>query len=258
MNLLPPIQNDRIISRLPQCFRREAALHRRENFNDKVKTACQEQPSGRLAYKISKVIVVGDLAVGKTCLINRFCKDVFDRNYNATLGVDFEIENFQVLGVPFTLQLWDTSGQERYKCIASSYYRGAQVVIVAFDVNDIGSFSHVRQWLEESLEDNDVAAIQLFLVGTKKDLSSPAQYSQMERDALKLAREIGAEYWAVSSLTGENVNEFFSRVASLGFENSILAELEEKGSATQMGEVPISSHLLYIPSKKEKKCSCCQ
>lgn len=233
-------------------------MHRREDFSDQVKTACQQQPSGSLAHKISKVIVVGDLAVGKTCLINRFCKDVFDRNYNATVGVDFELENFRVLGVPFTLQLWDTSGQERYKCIASSYYRGAQVVIVAFDVNDIGSLSHVRQWLEESLEDNDVAAIQLFLVGTKKDLSSPAQYSQMEGDALKLAREIGAEYWAVSSLTGENVNEFFSRVASLGFENSVLAELEEKESATQMGEVPISSQLLHVTSKKEKKPSCCQ
>lgn len=234
-------------------------MHRREDFNDKVKTACQEQPSGSRACKFSKVIVVGDLAVGKTCLINRFCKDVFDSNYNATMGVDFEMENFQVLGVPFTLQLWDTSGQERYKSIASSYYRGAQVVIVAFDVNDIGSLSHVRQWLEESLEDNDVAAIQLFLLGTKKDLSSPAQYSQMERDALKLAWEIGAEYWAVSSLTGENVNEFFSRVASLGFENRVLAELEEKGSATQLSEVPISSQLLYMPSKKKKKKSgCCQ
>lgn len=234
-------------------------MHRREDFNDKVKTACQEQPSASLAYKISKVIVVGDLAVGKTCLINRFCKDVFDRNYNTTMGVDFEMESFKVLGVPFTLQLWDTSGQERYKCIASSYYRGAQVVIVAFDVNNVGSFSHVRQWLEESLEDNDVAAIQLFLLGTKKDLSSPAQYSQMERDALKLAQEIGAEYWAVSSLTGENVNEFFSRVASLGFENSILAELEEKESTTQMSEVPISSQLLCVPSRKKKKeSSCCQ
>lgn len=233
-------------------------MHRREDFNDKVRTACQEQPSGSLAYKISKVIVVGDLAVGKTCLINRFCKDVFDRNYNATVGVDFEMENFLVLGVPFTLQLWDTSGQERYKCIASSYYRGAQVVVVAFDVNDIGSFSHVRQWLEESLEDNDVAAVQLFLVGTKKDLSSPAQYSQVERDALKLAREIGAEYWAVSSLTGENVNEFFSRVASLGFEDSVLAELEEKGSATQMSEVPLSRQLLHMPSMEEKKPGCCQ
>lgn len=219
-------------------------MHRREDFHHKVKTACREQPGGGLVYNFSKVIVVGDLAVGKTCLINRLCKDVFDSNYTATMGVDLEMEDFQVLGVPFRLQLWDTSGHEKYKCITYSYHGGAQVLIIAFAVNDIGSLSHVRQWLEESLEHNDAGAIQLFLVGTKKDLSSPAQYSQVERDALKLAREIGAEYWAVSSLTGENVGEFFSRVASLGFENCVLAELGEEGSATE--------------KKKKKKSSCCQ
>lgn len=260
MSVLPPIQKDRIITRLPRAFKREAVLHRTDDFNSKVKQACQKQRAGSEEFKLSKVIVVGDLAVGKTCLINRFCKDVFDKNYKGTIGVDFEMERFQVLGVPFTLQLWDTSGQERYKCIASTYYRGAQVVIIAFDVNNIGSFSHVRQWLEDSLEDNDPTAVQLFLVGTKKDLSSPAQYSQMERYALKLAREIGAEYWAVSSLTGENVNEFFFRVASLAFENSVLAELGESGSTSQIGEVVrISGDFSNLRrTSKKKQFSCCQ
>ncbi|CAG08968.1 unnamed protein product, partial [Tetraodon nigroviridis] len=264
MSVLPPVRKDRVIARLPQCFRKDAALHTKEDFSNKVKTACQEQRTGTVGFKISKVIVVGDLAVGKTCLINRFCKDVFDKNYKATIGVDFEMERFEVLGVPFSLQLWDTAGQERFKCIASTYYRGAQVVIIAFDLNDIGSFSHVRQWLEDSLKENDPTAVQLFLVGTKKDLSVPARYSQMEQDALKLAQEISAEYWAVSSLTGgsgacwtlveadwrdfnpkppsvrhavgENVNEFFFRVASLAFETSVLAELEKSGSR-QIGQV---------------------
>lgn len=256
MSVLPPIQKNRVITRLPQAFQREAVLHRKEDFDCKVKQACQKQPPRSEEAKLSKVIVVGDLAVGKTCLINRFCKDAFDKNYKETIGVDFEMERFQVLGVPFTLQLWDTSGQERYKCIASTYYRGAQVVVIAFDVNNIGSFSHVRRWLEDSLEDNDPTAVQLFLVGLKKDLSSPAQYSQMEREALELAREISAEYWAVSSLTGENVNEFFFRVASLAFENSILAELGERGSASQIGEVvKISGDFSNL---KKNQSGCCQ
>ncbi|KAA8594180.1 hypothetical protein FQN60_005014 [Etheostoma spectabile] len=127
MSVLPPVRRDRIIAQLPQYFRKDAALHIKEDFNNKVKTACQEQRTGTVGrFKISKVIVVGDLAVGKTCLINRFCKDAFDKNYKATIGVDFEMERFEVLGVPFSLQLWDTAGQERFKCIASTYYRGAQ------------------------------------------------------------------------------------------------------------------------------------
>ncbi|XP_070761787.1 ras-related protein Rab-34a isoform X2 [Enoplosus armatus] len=251
MSVLPPVRRDRIIAQLPQYFRKEAALHTKENFNNKVKTACQEQRTGTVGFKISKVIVVGDLAVGKTCLINRFCKDAFDKNYKATIGVDFEMERFEVLGVPFSLQLWDTAGQERFKCIASTYYRGAQIVIIVFDVTDIASLGHVRQWLEDALKENDPTAVQLFL--------SPAQYSQIEQDALKLAQEIRAEYWAVSSLTGENVKEFFFRVASLAFETNVLAELEKSGSR-QIGDVVrinSTSNNLYAASKK-KQPNCCQ
>uniref|UniRef100_A0A673FPP9 RAB34, member RAS oncogene family a n=1 Tax=Sinocyclocheilus rhinocerous TaxID=307959 RepID=A0A673FPP9_9TELE len=144
MSVLPPVRKDRIISQLPKCFNKGAALKTEDEFHGKVKTACLQQRTGTVGFKISKVIVVGDLAVGKTCLINRFCKDVFDKNYKATIGVDFEMERFEVLGVPFSLQLWDTAGQERFKCIASTYYRGAQAVIIVFDLTDVASLEHTR------------------------------------------------------------------------------------------------------------------
>ncbi|XP_027516009.1 ras-related protein Rab-34 isoform X1 [Corapipo altera] len=226
MNVLAPVRRDRVIADLPSCFRKEAALQTRPAFHPTVASACQEQRTGTVGFKISKIIVVGDLSVGKTCLINRFCKDTFDKNYKATIGVDFEMERFEVLGVPFSLQLWDTAGQERFKCIASTYYRGAQAIVIVFDVNDVASLEHTRQWLADALKENDPSNVILFLVGSKKDLSTPAQYSLMEKDALKVAQEMQAEYWAVSSLTGENVRDFFFRVAALTFESSVLAELE--------------------------------
>uniref|UniRef100_A0A8C3Y2L8 RAB34, member RAS oncogene family n=1 Tax=Catharus ustulatus TaxID=91951 RepID=A0A8C3Y2L8_CATUS len=144
MNVLAPVRRDRVIADLPACFRKEAALHTRPAFHPTVASACQEERTGTVGFKISKIIVVGDLSVGKTCLINRFCKDTFDKNYKATIGVDFEMERFEVLGVPFSLQLWDTAGQERFKCIASTYYRGAQAIVIVFDVNDVGSLEHTR------------------------------------------------------------------------------------------------------------------
>ncbi|XP_015686088.1 ras-related protein Rab-34-like, partial [Protobothrops mucrosquamatus] len=165
-----------------------------------------------------------------------FCKDTFDKNYKATIGVDFEMERFEVLGVPFSLQLWDTAGQERFKCIASTYYRGAQAIIIVFDLNDVASLDHTRQWLVDALKENDPSGVLLFLVGTKKDLSTPAQYNLIERDAQKVAKEMQAEYWAVSSLTGENIREFFFRLAALTFERSVLAELE-KSNARRIGDV---------------------
>ncbi|KAM9218410.1 ras-related protein Rab-34 isoform 1-T1 [Leptosomus discolor] len=259
MNILAPVRRDRVIADLPTCFRKEAALHARSAFHPTVASACQEQRTGTVGFKISKIIVVGDLSVGKTCLINRFCKDTFDKNYKATIGVDFEMERFEVLGVPFSLQLWDTAGQERFKCIASTYYRGAQAIIIVFDVNDVASLEHTRQWLADALKENDPSNVILFLVGSKKDLSTPAQYSLMEKDALKVAQEMQAEYWAVSSLTGENVRDFFFRVAALTFESSVLAELE-RSSARKIGDtVRISSNEsdLYL-SAPRKKPKCCQ
>ncbi|NXF52718.1 RAB34 protein, partial [Oceanites oceanicus] len=236
MNVLAPVRRDRVIADLPPCFRKEAALHARAAFHPTVASACQEQRTGTVGFKISKIIVVGDLSVGKTCLINRFCKDTFDKNYKATIGVDFEMERplpVHPCGPPSPSApppRWDTAGQERFKCIASTYYRGAQAIVIVFDVNDVASLDHTRQWLADALKENDPSNVILFLVGSKKDLSTPAQYSLMEKDALKVAQEMQAEYWAVSSLTGENVRDFFFRVAALTFESSVLAELERSSS----------------------------
>ncbi|XP_073779088.1 ras-related protein Rab-34a isoform X2 [Danio rerio] len=169
------------------------------------------------------------------------------------------MERFEVLGVPFSLQLWDTAGQERFKCIASTYYRGAQAVIIVFDLTDVASLEHTRQWLEDAMKENDPTSVLLFLVGTKKDLSSPAQYSLIEQDAIKIADQMKAEYWALSALSGENVRDFFFRVASLTFEANVLAELEKSGSR-RIGEVvqiSSNSNNLYATSKK-KQSNCCQ
>ncbi|GCB68836.1 hypothetical protein scyTo_0015258 [Scyliorhinus torazame] len=154
---------------------------------------------------------------------------------------------------------WDTAGQERFKCIASTYYRGAQAIIIVFDVNDIASLDHVKQWLRDALKENDPTSVLLFLVGTKKDLSSAAQYNLIEKDAVKVAKEIRAEYWTLSSLTGENVKEFFFRVASLTFEANVLAELEKTGPR-KIGDVVRINNNDKNPFKnaKKSKSNCCQ
>ncbi|KAJ7309902.1 hypothetical protein JRQ81_007985 [Phrynocephalus forsythii] len=181
---------------------------------------------------MSKVVMVGDLCVGKTSLINRFCKDVFDRDYKATIGVDFEIEHFEIAGVPFSLQIWDTAGQEKFKCIASAYYRGAEVIITVFNLADIQTLEHTKQWLEDALRENSPGSSAVFLVGTKKDLVSDAECERTEADAVHMANRMQAEYWSVSAKTGEHVEDFFCRVAALAFEKSVLMEMEKGNLCT--------------------------
>ncbi|XP_056587394.1 ras-related protein Rab-34 [Triplophysa dalaica] len=256
MSSLPPVKEDRIICELPLYFTRDAAVHTKDSFNITVREASQEQKTGS---NVAKVIVVGDVAVGKTCLINRFCKDTFDRTYKATIGVDFEMERFEVLGVPFNLQLWDTAGQERFRCIASTYYRGAQAIIVVFDLSNYGSLDNAREWLEDAMKDNDPSSVLLFLVGTKKDLCHPDQLAQMEQEAIRLSEEIRAEYWAVSALSGESVRDFFLRVASLTFEANVLSDLERNNSRQARDIIKISNNCDEdLKTLKKRHSNCCR
>ncbi|XP_069475955.1 ras-related protein Rab-36-like [Ambystoma mexicanum] len=227
LHLVPPVSRDRVISHFPKPYRPEACLQFKDHFHPEVKSACQKRTTGTIGLKMSKVVVVGDLYVGKTSLINRFCKDSFDRDYKATIGVDFEIERFEIAGIPYNLQIWDTAGQEKFKCIASAYYRGAQVIVTAFDLADIQTLEHTRRWLEDALRENEPGSASVFLVGTKQDIVSAAECERTELDAIRLANEMQAEYWSVSAKTGDNVKEFFFRVAALAFEVSMLKELEK-------------------------------
>ncbi|KAM4706433.1 ras-related protein Rab-36 [Discoglossus pictus] len=227
-----PVCRDRIIVQMPKCYTAQSCLQYKAHFDDKVKNACLQRNAGNIGLKMSKVVMVGDLYVGKTSLINRFCKDAFDRDYKATIGVDFEIERFEILGVPFNLQIWDTAGQEKFKCIASAYYRGAQVIITVFDLGDIQTLEHTKRWLQDALRENEPGTCSVFLVGTKKDTLSDAECDLTERDALQYADQMQAEYWSVSAKTGEHVKDLFFRLAALAFEQSMKTELERNQDST--------------------------
>ncbi|KAM6247191.1 ras-related protein Rab-36 isoform 1-T1 [Porphyrio hochstetteri] len=261
MHLIPPVSRDRVISQFPKWYTPEACLQFKEHFHEQVRTACQ-QSTGRSGLKISKVVVVGDLYVGKTSLINRFCKDSFDRDYKATIGVDFEMERFEIIGIPYNLQIWDTAGQEKFKCIASAYYRGAEVIITVFDLADIQTLDHTKQWLEDALRENEPDSSFIFLVGTKKDLVSGAVCERTELDAIRFANEMQAEYWSVSAKTGENVREFFFRVAALAFEQSMIKELEKAaGNVAQIGTgnlIKLEKNMMEIPEgNTQVSLNCC-
>ncbi|XP_009461969.1 PREDICTED: ras-related protein Rab-36 isoform X2 [Nipponia nippon] len=227
MHLVPPVSRDRIISQFPKWYTPEACLQFKDHFHAQVRTACQ-QSTGTVGLKISKVVVVGDLYVGKTSLINR----------------------------------WDTAGQEKFKCIASAYYRGAEVIITVFDLADIQTLDHTKQWLEDALRENEPDSSFIFLVGTKKDLVSDAVCERTELDAIRFANEMQAEYWSVSAKTGENVKEFFSRVAALAFEQSMIKELEKTaGHMTQIGAgnlIKLEKNMMETPEgNTQVSLSCC-
>ena len=96
-----------------------------------------------------KLLLLGDSAVGKTCLLMRFTDDKFSSQFISTVGVDFKSKIVELEGQRVKLQCWDTAGQERFRTISLSFLRGAQGIALVFDMTDRRSFDHVRDWQKQ-------------------------------------------------------------------------------------------------------------
>ena len=96
-----------------------------------------------------KLLLIGDGGVGKSSLILRFSDDTFTESYISTIGVDFKIRTIEIRGKSIKLQIWDTAGEEKFRTVTASYYRGAHGIIVVYDVTDQTSFTNVKQWMKE-------------------------------------------------------------------------------------------------------------
>uniref|UniRef100_A0A8C2WIS8 Uncharacterized protein n=1 Tax=Cyclopterus lumpus TaxID=8103 RepID=A0A8C2WIS8_CYCLU len=123
-----------------------------------------------------KVLVIGDSAVGKTCLTHRLCAADFPCRVEATIGVDFRERQLDIHGEKIKLQLWDTAGQERFrKSMVQHYYRNVHAVLFIYDVTCPTSFSSLAAWIEECRQNSLGQEIPRFLVGNKGDLRDPSR-----------------------------------------------------------------------------------
>ena len=96
-----------------------------------------------------KMVLLGDSCVGKSCVLVRFADDDFVENYSATIGVDFRFRSLNLQGRRVKLQIWDTAGQERYRTITNAYYKGAEGIILVFDLFKKETFTNLDNWLSE-------------------------------------------------------------------------------------------------------------
>ncbi|KAF8176765.1 ras-domain-containing protein [Pholiota molesta] len=122
-------------------------------------------------HYVFKFIITGDAAVGKSSLLVRLTDQRFLANPDPTLGVEF---GSKLITIPeenkvVKLQCWDTAGQESFRAITRSYYRGAAGCLLVYDVTSRKSFTNVRNWLADVREHAD-PHVSCILVGNKVDL----------------------------------------------------------------------------------------
>ena len=143
-----------------------------------------------------KIVVIGNVAVGKTAFCRRYGVNVFEESYKATIGTDF------VAKAPY--QLWDVAGQERFGAVTKLYYRGAMGVIVVVDWHHFNSVGVARKWIEDFKSKCEKRA-PILIVANKSDL--PHAFPIEEMDSLVKGDDNIVGWISVSAKKGEGINE---------------------------------------------------
>jgi Ras-related protein Rab-1A len=161
---------------------------------------------------VFKVIIVGEAGVGKSCLLRRYADQSFTENYINTIGVDFKVRTLDVNGRTVKLNIWDSAGQERFRTIVNTYYRGAHGICVVYDITDTESFEKVGDWLHDVGELAEPSAKKL-IIGSKLDLEGKRTVPLETVE--KYAESLGIQHIETSSKNGQNVNHVFSEMTKM-------------------------------------------
>ena len=159
-----------------------------------------------------KFVIIGESNVGKTSLLTRYKEDIFEQNYYASVHMDFRTKTINIDGTTIKLQIWDTAGQERFRTITAAYFRGADGVILVYDVTNTRSLKRISEWNDLCLK-SVPELYDKILVGNKKDLEETRAVSMEEGQQMADDLDI-SDHMETSAKTGENVESAIELLAS--------------------------------------------
>jgi Ras-related protein Rab-18 len=174
---------------------------------------------------VFKILLIGDAGVGKSSILLQFTDGYFNENLQSTIGVDFKVKVMDAASPDgkskrVKVTIWDTAGQERFRTLTSSYYRGAQGIILVYDVARKETFDSLSMWLQE-VEQFSMGGgkeVVKLLVGNKID-----QPRLVQRDlADDWARSRGMLFMEASAKTKEGISQVFNEVVQKILENPTL------------------------------------
>ena len=159
------------------------------------------------ANYIIKLLTLGDTEVGKTSIILRYSDDKFHQNKISTIGVDFKVKMVTKGNEKIKISIYDTAGQERFKNIVKHYYKGANGILLIYDISKRITFEKLQFWLDDLKENADIDNLFIYLVGNKNDKKEEREVTFEEGN--KFAKEKNLPFIEVSAKTGENINQLF-------------------------------------------------
>ena len=168
-----------------------------------------------------KIILVGDASVGKTNLLTQYVDEKFTENNISTVGIEFKNKIIELKnGMKIRLQIWDTSGQEKFMSLTKNYFRGCNLALFVFDVTNKASFDDIQMWLN-SFKDVNGEKSKRVLIGNKIDLKNRVVEKE---EAENFAKENDLQYFEISVKENKDnqINDMFVKI----FESMTFSEKE--------------------------------
>ena len=206
-----------------------------------------------------KLFVLGNFAVGKTSLINKFVYNKFREIYLPTIGFDCAAKNIILPNEKkVKISFHDTAGQERYRSIAFNLINSANGVILTYDITNRETFNAIPEWIN-NIRDYKGEDFPVALIGNKCDLEEEREVKTIE--GKELARKYGFLFFETSSKKGNNVQESILELALNIFEQKkkegkIKEKNEEKNEKKIEKEKDKKIILKIFKMPRRKKCKC--
>lgn len=199
-----------------------------------------------------KILVVGNISVGKTSIIHRFVSNEFLANYHATIGVDFVKKNLTLKnGAEMSLSIWDIAGHDRFSNVTPQYFRDAHGCIVIFDATDKKSYESREKW-RGIIRTHAPKDIKVMLAANKTDVAAGQKFYSLSGDVYTDAMANLEEYdgfYEISAKNGHNVTEMFNDLALAIYNKS-----QKEGNKAVNGDIVDIRKTKR--GQKKKSCSC--
>jgi small GTP-binding protein len=203
------------------------------------------------------LFLLGDSSVGKTSFLNRYANNIYRDICPPTIGIDsFSRKLAMPTGEYIYLVLYDTAGQEKYRSISFNLIKGAEGILLMYDITDRRTFEDINRWIED-IKDIKGDGFPIILIGNKIDLNERRVVS--EEEGQKIADDNGFCFIETSCKEGINIEESMNTILlkiKVSQENSIKSEEKEYYS-----DIDIKTSFAITEkssSIKVRKTGCCK
>jgi Ras-related protein Rab-2A len=175
--------------------------------------------------------------------------------HDLTIGVEFGARMVTIANdTQVKLQIWDTAGQESFRSITRSYYRGAAGALLVYDITRRDTFQHLSRWLEEAKSHAQPNMV-ILLIGNKSDLSNRRAVSTAEGQAF--AEENGILFMETSAKTAYNVETAFLKTAQTIHEKILSGDIDISNESHGIKVGMAQSGLLPGNTAEQKRQNAC-